>query len=110
MAKASGDAYSELIIMGAVGLAVFVLVKRQQQRPLYAVDPYGNPISAAYGVGALGPPVYGANTPYGHENTAPDILNAFANFFNSTANAGAPLLQPSLPLGQAGIDNPPPYY
>lgn len=103
MAKASGDAYSELLIMGAVALGVYVLVKRQQtygQAVTY--DAFGNPVAGGYGSGVLSP-VYGA----GQSNTIPNIIGAAGNFL---AELGAGGVQASLPLGDAGVSNPPPYY
>lgn len=99
MAKASGDAYSELLIMGAVAVGVYVLVKQRQAIVPGAVptDIFGNPIA-------------GSLTVPSQANTVPNIINSLTNLFASTASAGTPVLQPAisfpLPAGPAPAPTP----
>lgn len=105
MAKTSDHTF-ELLFVGVVGVGAYLLARRQMRfAPAGGYDALGNP-AGAYGVGSLSyqPGYYGP----GQADTVPNVINAFANLFNSAGQG--PLLTPSLPLGQAGVTNPPPYF
>ncbi len=109
MARSTSESFAPIAMVVVAGFGVWLLSKRNTAAPV-AYDAFGNPVSPAYGVGSLSPPVYGA----GQADTIPNIINAFGNLFRSTGggaaggypDGGGPALVTSLPIGPASPSLP----